>query len=95
MGWSAQDNFDIDWYTYGPNDKNEFILYDAEDLAGLAVIVNGAYKVKGNEDWYDVSAELSSGDATPKPNGSAFKVGEGVQDDFAGKTIVLAALWVT
>lgn len=91
VGWSAQGNFDISWYTEGPNTANEYVLYDAADLAGLAVIVNGAYKVKGDEDWYNVSAELSGGDAIPKPNGSSFKEGEGVQDDFAGKTIVLAA----
>lgn len=91
VGWSAQGNFDISWYTEGPNTANEYVLYDAADLAGLAVIVNGAYKVKGDEDWYNVSAELSGGDAIPKPNGSSFKEGEDVQDDFAGKTIVLAA----
>lgn len=91
VGWSARGNFDIDWYTEGPNTADEYVLYDAADLAGLAVIVNGAYKVKGNEEWYNVSADLSGGDTTPKPNGSAFKIGEGVQDDFAGKTIVLAA----
>ena len=91
VGWSAQGNFDIDWYTEGPNTANQYVLYDAKDLAGLAVIVNGAYKVKGNEDWYDVTAEMGLLDDTPSPNGSAFKLGEGVQDDFAGKTIVLAA----
>lgn len=90
VGWSARGNFDIDWYTEGPNNKDEYVLYDAADLAGLAVIVNGAYKVKGNEDWYNVSAEMDPLDDAPAPNGSAFKLGEDVQDDFAGKTIVLA-----
>lgn len=89
VGWSAQGNFDISWYTEGADNAEEYVLYDEADLAGLAVIVNGAYKVKGNEDWYNVTADL--GDDTPAPNGGAFAKGDDVQDDFAGRTIVLAA----
>lgn len=77
--WTDQNNYDISWYTGAASDTTEFTLFDAADLAGLAVIVNGLYEVTGDEDWNKVEATL----------GGTRKKGEILQDDFEGKNVKL------
>lgn len=78
--WTDQNNYDISWYTTAASDTTEFTLSDAADLAGLAVIVNGLYKVTGDEDWHQGEATL----------GGKFEQDEELQDSFEEKTIKLA-----
>ena len=85
-GWSADGSYDISWYTEAEQDVTSFTLYDAADLAGLAVLVNGSYDVTGDEVWNEVEATL--GDATVEEDTSGNPI---LKSTFAGMTITLAA----
>lgn len=80
VGWGKDGSYDITWYVTAPAEQTVFTLYDAADLAGLAVIVNGTYNITGDEIWNNAQAELSLDRSTPST----------LQDSFKGKTIILA-----
>lgn len=80
VGWGKDGSYDISWYVSAPTGETSFILEDAADLAGLAVIVNGTYQVTCDEVWNEVSATM----------GSSFNPDDKLQDDFQGKTVTLA-----
>ena len=85
-GWSAAGSYDISWYTEAEKDVTSFTLYDAADLAGLAVLVNGSYDVTGDEVWNEAEATL--GDATVEEDTSGNPI---LKSTFKGMTITLAA----
>ena len=86
VGWGKDGNYDITWYVMAEKGTTTFTLYDAADLAGLAVIVNGTYQMTGDETWNDVPAEMSLTDSTA----ASSRATSTLQDTFEGKTIILA-----
>lgn len=74
--WTAEDNYDISWYTDADPGATTFTLSDAADLAGLAVIVNGK-DATGNSVTATMGGE--NGEETTQT----------IQDSFEGKTVTL------
>lgn len=80
--WTDENNYDISWYTSAAAGTTSFTLSDADDLAGLAAIVNGDAKSNGQT----IEDETFSGKTITLSSGGNFDLSEKEWEPIAKKS---------